>query len=86
MVIANPEQFRFVKIRDERLAQKAASGEAIYRRMRVAPGAVKGADSVETICVQGLLLANKKKVTPEQRNKLLELIDKHWIQIHPPSE
>jgi len=86
MVIANPDQFRFVKIRDERLTQKAASGEAIYRRMRVAPGAVKGADSVQTICVQGLLLANKNKVTPEQRNKLMELIDKHWTQIHPPSE
>lgn len=86
MVIANPDQFRFVKIRDERLTQKTASGQAIYRRMRVAPGAVKGADSVETICVQGLLLANKNKVTAEQRNKLLELISNHWTQIHPTSD
>ena len=86
MVIANPDQFRFVRIRDERLTQKAASGEAIYRRMRVAPGAVKGADSVETIGVQGLLLANKNKITPEQRNKLMELISSHWTQIHPTTE
>ena len=86
MVIANPDQFRFVKIRDERLTQKAASGEAIYRRMRVAPGAVEGADSVETICVQGLLLANRNKLTPQQRNKLMELINKHWTQIHPTTE
>ena len=86
MVIANPDQFRFVKIRDERLTRKTASGEAIYRRSRVAPGAVKGADSVETICVQGLLLANKNKITPEQRNKLMELISSHWKEIHPNSE
>lgn len=86
MVIANPDQFRFVKVSDERLTQKTASGEAIFRSMRVAPGAVKGADSVETICVQGLLLANKNKVTPEQRNKLMELINKQWTQIHPPGD
>jgi hypothetical protein len=36
--------------------------------------------------VQGLLLANKNKVTPEQRNKLMELINNHWTQIHPTSE
>jgi TRAP-type uncharacterized transport system substrate-binding protein len=86
MVSANPKRFRFVKISDERLTQKTSSGDAIYRRMRVVPGAVAGADTVETICVQGLLLANKNKVTAPQRNTLMELINKHWTQIHPASE
>ena len=30
MVIANPDRFRFVEIRDERFTRKTASGEAIY--------------------------------------------------------
>ena len=82
MVIANPDQFHFVKVTDERLTQKTSGGEAIYRRMRVAPGAVASADPVETICVQGLLLANKDKMTAEQRNTLMELINHHWSQVH----
>ncbi len=86
MVIANPDQFRFVKVSDERLTQKTSSGEAIYHRMRVAPGAVANAASVETICVQGLLLANKNKVTAEQHNKLMELINNHWTQVHLTTE
>ncbi len=82
MVIANPDKFRFVKISDERLTQKALSGEAIYRRMKVAPGAVENARPVETICVQGLLLANKNKLSAEQHNKLMELINKRWTEVH----
>jgi TRAP-type uncharacterized transport system substrate-binding protein len=86
MVIANPDQFRFVKISDERLTQKTSGGEAIYHRMRVTPGAVVSADPVETICVQGLLLANKNKLTAVQRDKLTELIHDHWIQVYSTTE
>ncbi len=86
MVIANPEQFQFVEISDARLTQKTASGDAIYRRMRVAPGAVKNAEPVETICTHGLLLANKNKLTGEQHTKILELINKHWGQVHLATE
>jgi hypothetical protein len=75
-----------VKVTDERLTQKTSGGEAIYHRMRVAPGAVASADPVETICVQGLLLANKNKMTAEQRNTLMELINNHWSQVHSSAE
>jgi TRAP-type uncharacterized transport system substrate-binding protein len=86
MVIANPDRFRFVKVSDERLTQKTSSGESIYRRMRIAPGAVEGAGRVETICVMGLLLANKNKLTGEQHNKLMELINNNWSQVHSTTE
>jgi len=76
MVLANPDKFQFVEISDARLARKTAGGDAVYRRMRVAPGAVANVDPVETICVYGLLLANKNKLTGEQRNKILELVSK----------
>jgi TRAP-type uncharacterized transport system substrate-binding protein len=84
MVIANPDRFRFVKISDERFTRSAPGGEAVYHRKKVAPGAVAGARAVETICVQGLLLANKNKLTAEQRKPLMELIDTHWARVHPP--
>lgn len=81
MVIANPDRFRFVEIRDERFTRKTASGEAIYHSMKVAPGAVEGAGLVQTICVQGLLVANRNKLTAEQREKVIALIDNHWSQV-----
>ncbi len=81
MVIANPDKFRFVEIEDERLTQKTAEGQTVYRRMKVAPGAIENADPVETICVQGLLLANKNKLSAEQHKKLLDLIEHHWTQV-----
>ena len=86
MVIANPDRFRFVKITDERLTRAAPGGEAVYRRKKVAPGAVESAGAVETICVQGLLLANKNKLTAEQRKPLMELVSKQWARVQPAAE
>ena len=79
-VHANPGKFRFVKITDERLTRKTASGEAVYRRAKVAPGAVEGARAVETICVKGLLLANNNKLSAEQRSRLAPVIDQYLVQ------
>lgn len=83
MVIANPEQYRFVKISDKRLTRKTAGGESIYHSAKVTPGAVDGADQVQTICVQGLLLANTNKMSAEQRNALTELVNSHWAEVYP---
>lgn len=86
MVIANPDRFRFVKITDERFTRGAPGQAAVYSRKKVAPGAVEGARAVETICVQGLLLANKNKLTAEQRKPLMELISTQWAQVQPAAE
>jgi TRAP-type uncharacterized transport system substrate-binding protein len=81
LVLANPDRFRFVKLTDKRLTQNQAGGEATYRSVRVAPGAVQSANKVDTICVKGLLLANKNKLSAEQRDKLAELINSHWDKV-----
>lgn len=86
MVIANPDQYRFVKISDQRLTGTTSGGEPIYRSRKVAPGAVEGANSVQTICVQGVLVANKNKLAVEQRDKLIKLINTSWEQVHPTTE
>jgi hypothetical protein len=43
------------------------------------PGA---SEPVQTICVLGLLLANKEKLTIEQRNQLGEIANYHWMQVY----
>ncbi len=86
LVMANPDRFRFVKIADKRLIQNPSGGEAAYRSVRVTPGAVKSAGAVQTICMRGLLLANRNKLSVEQRNKLTELINNHWGQVYATPE
>lgn len=84
MVVANPDKYRFVSISDTRFTQGTADGTPVYRSERVAPGAVEGAGTVQTICVNGLLLANKSKMSPEQHAGLLELVGEHWQQVLSP--
>jgi TRAP-type uncharacterized transport system substrate-binding protein len=86
MVIADPDRFRFVKITDERLTKTLPDGKAVYHRKKVAPGALESAGAVETICVQGLLLANKNKLTASQRSTLVELIKSRWSQVHATNQ
>jgi TRAP-type uncharacterized transport system substrate-binding protein len=78
--LANPDRFRFVELSDERLTQESWYGRKIYRTMKLAmPGAVK---PVKTICVLGLLLGNKQKLTIEQRNQLSDLLSYHWMKVY----
>jgi hypothetical protein len=49
----------------------------------VAPGAVPGAGRVDTICVNGLLLANRNKLEPGKKQALVELIGKALPQARP---
>ena len=37
---------------------------------------------VTTICVKGLLIANKDKLSREQRGKLGEFINTHWMEVY----
>jgi hypothetical protein len=37
---------------------------------------------VNTICVSGLLLANKQKLSITQRNQLSDLVSYHWMQVY----
>jgi TRAP-type uncharacterized transport system substrate-binding protein len=78
--LSHADQYRFVELSDERLTQELWNGRKIYRTMNLAlPGAEK---PVKTICVLGLLLANKQKLTIEQRNQLGDLVSYHWMKVY----
>lgn len=78
--LANPDRYRFVALSDKRLTQELWNGRKVYRAMKLAmPGAKK---PVETICVLGLLLGNKQKLTLEQRNQLSDLASYHWMKVY----
>lgn len=78
--LANPDRYRFVTLSDDQLTEELWNGRKVYRSMNLAmPGAE---ERVETICVLGLLLGNKQKLTLEQRNQLSEITDYHWMRVY----
>jgi len=80
LVLNNPERYRFVELGDDSLTEKLWFGREVYRSMAlVMPGA---REPVQTICVLGLLLGNKLKLTLDQRNQLNDLADYHWMNVY----
>ena len=78
--VANAKRFRFVELSDERFTEELWNGRKVYRAMKLA---LPGADEpVKTICVSGLLLANKQKLSITQRNQLSDLVSYHWMQVY----
>jgi TRAP-type uncharacterized transport system substrate-binding protein len=79
--LANSDRYRFVELNDELFLQSMWNGSRIYRTMKLAMPEPN--EPVKTLCVRGLLLANKQKLTIDQRNKLSDLMMYHWMEIYP---
>jgi TRAP-type uncharacterized transport system substrate-binding protein len=79
--LAHPERFRLVELDDERFTAASWNGKPVYRQMDLAMPEMD--EPLQTICVVGLLLANKHKLSSEQRNQLGDLVDFHWMEIYP---
>lgn len=78
--LANSSRYRFVELNDERFTEELWNGRKVYRTMKLA---LPGADTpIKTICVSGLLLANKQKLSITQRNQLSDLVSYHWMQVY----
>tara|TARA_R110002049_G_scaffold23490_57_gene82871 strand:+ start:2440 stop:3324 length:885 start_codon:yes stop_codon:yes gene_type:complete len=79
--LANSDQYRFVELDDEMFLQSMWNGSQIYRTMKLAMPEPN--EPVKTLCMRGVLLGNKQKLTIEQRNKLSDLMLYHWMEIYP---
>ncbi|MCP4465364.1 MAG: hypothetical protein GY813_01260 [Halieaceae bacterium] len=78
--LSNQSDYRFVDLSGARLPQALWDGRKVYHPMQLAmPGAE---EAVNTICVLGLLLANKYKLSLAQRNRVSELADYHWMKVY----
>jgi TRAP-type uncharacterized transport system substrate-binding protein len=84
--LAEPGNYNLVEIQGERLNGKLPNGDAVYNALNLAlPGSGSApATSVKTICVKGLLVFNKHKLSREQRYKLGDLVSFHWMKVYLP--
>lgn len=80
--LQDSERYRLVEINDERLTVRPDSGEQAFHAMNLT--IPNGSDRValDTICVKGLFLGNRKKLSSEQREKLADIINYQWIRIY----
>ena len=84
LALRNPDQFRFVEVTDERLKSELPDGQAIYRILKLAVPVPDSEEKrqVSTVCVMGLLVANKEKVLPDQRAALARLVNERWMSVY----
>ena len=80
--LQDSERYRLVEINDERLTIRPDNGEQAFHAMDLT--IPNGSDRValNTICVKGLFLGNKNKLSFEQREKLADIINYQWIRIY----
>jgi TRAP-type uncharacterized transport system substrate-binding protein len=76
VVLENPRDFRLVPVKDWDLNDKLPDGSAVYTFENVTVAEKKwGFDTtVDTICTRGLMLANKTKLTADQRTRLARIM------------
>ncbi len=76
VVLENPKDFRLVPVKDWDLNDKLPDGSAVYTFENVTVAEKKwGFDTtVATICTRGLMVANKTKLTADQRTRLSKVM------------
>lgn len=82
-ILDNPHRYKIIDFEDDRLTEAQPDGRRIYRSVRLAvPGAER---PIRTLCVRGLLLANRQKLSPRHRNRLTDLVSYYWMRVYSSS-
>lgn len=79
-VLDNPHRYQLLDFESDLLAEPLPDGRKIYREIKLAlPGLSK---PMRTLCVSGLLVANREKLPPRARNRLTDLVSYHWMRVY----
>lgn len=76
VVLQNPKHFRLIPVKDWDLNDQLPDGSAVYtfENVTVAEKSWGFDTTVDTICTRGLMLANKTKLTADQRTRLSKVM------------
>jgi TRAP-type uncharacterized transport system substrate-binding protein len=80
----NPDRFQLVSFNSSGNRGKLPNGDPIYTPLDV-PLIRSGWNterSLPTICVKGLLVGSRSKLSPEARDKLMRIIDSQWMRVY----
>ncbi len=84
LAISHPQTYQFVRIDDPRLEARLPNGEPVYSFLDI-PLVRQGYEtrlSIETICTEGLLIAEKNKLSGPARDTLSKILDYDWMRVY----
>ncbi|MEH6636195.1 MAG: hypothetical protein V7700_11775 [Halioglobus sp.] len=83
LALVDKERYRILEISDPRLTGKSKDGQEVYRAMNLAIPGPEGADPtlVNSICVKGLLVTNREKLSAAQQSLLADVVNVHWMRV-----
>ena len=83
LALVDRERYRILEIKNERLTGKSSDGQEVYRGMNLAIPDPEGGDPalLNTICVKGLLVANREKLSEAQQSLLADVVNVHWMRV-----
>jgi hypothetical protein len=82
--LSNPDRFQLVSFDNADLRGKQPNGDPIYAPLDV-PLIRSGWNTesrVQTNCVKGLLVGSRSKLSPDDRDRLMRIIDYQWMRVY----
>ena len=82
--LTNPEQFQLVSFDDPNLSGKLPNGDPVYTPLDV-PLIRRGwktERSVRTLCMKGLLVGSRSKLSSTDRTRLERIINTQWMRVY----
>ena len=82
--LTNPERYRLVSFNYPNLGGKLPNGDPVYVSLDVPliRNGWKTERSVRTLCMEGLLVGSRSKLSPSDRAKLERILELQWMRIY----
>jgi TRAP-type uncharacterized transport system substrate-binding protein len=82
--LTDPEHFRLVSVNNTDLGGKLPNGDPVYVSLDVPliRNGWKTERSVRTLCMEGLLVGSRSKLSPTDRAKLERILELQWMRIY----
>jgi TRAP-type uncharacterized transport system substrate-binding protein len=82
--LTEPERYRLVSFNNPDLGGKLPNGDPVYVSLDVPliRNNWKTERSIRTLCMEGLLVGSRNKLSPAERARLVQIIELQWMRIY----
>jgi TRAP-type uncharacterized transport system substrate-binding protein len=86
--LTDPEHFRLVSFNNPDLSGKLPNGDPVYVSLDVPliRSGWKTERSIRTLCMEGLLVGSRSKLSPTDRAKLERILELQWMRVYAENE
>ena len=82
--LTEPERYRLVSFNNPDLGGKLPNGDPVYVSLDVPliRNDWKTERSIRTLCMEGLLVGSRNKLSPAERARLVQIIELQWMRVY----